>query len=185
MWLRKESNRLQDRNLYINDVVEFLMSQDKRLLTLWGDPMNGRSSILEKAIKIVIAHRPEIYIKRPMYQVHQIDMGNKPRSQICQEIVKVLNLQIKEPSIDLISEELSRKKMLLYFKDCKMLKEEENVRELFKILRQLNLNTQHSNAHVKTVVILSKKPKDQNREYEQQIEIPMMSPEGKCMFFIH
>lgn len=91
-WLWKESNRLQDRNLFINDVVEFLMSGDKRLLTLYGDPMNGRSSILEKAIKIVISHRPEIYIKKPIYQVHMIDMGGKPRSQICSEIVKVLNL---------------------------------------------------------------------------------------------
>lgn len=59
--MRKESSWLFDRNLNIHDIVEFLLSNNKGLLVLYGNALNGRSSIVHKAIKIVMAHRIGIY----------------------------------------------------------------------------------------------------------------------------
>lgn len=36
-WLRRESTWLFDRNMYIHDIVEFLLC-DFRLLCMWGEP---------------------------------------------------------------------------------------------------------------------------------------------------
>jgi hypothetical protein len=60
MWLRKESNWLYDRNLDIHTIVDFLLSQ-KRMLRIFGDQLSGRTAVMTRAIKIVMARNASTF----------------------------------------------------------------------------------------------------------------------------
>lgn len=176
-WLRRESSWLFDRNMYIHDIVENLLSESHRLLCLHGEPQNGRSSILYKAIKIVLAHNKAIF-KDMLYEVN---LENISKNTYVQKISDSLELSNPHAKIEHLYKDLQNKRCLIVFKDCQTLRNKANQEELMLILSKLIGQTTNE---VKFVVLLTKKSYYRNYDYEQVIRVDPMTRQGKILLFI-
>jgi ABC-type dipeptide/oligopeptide/nickel transport system ATPase component len=128
-WLRKESNWLYDRNIEINDIVTFLIGT-KRLLTVVGEQSSGRTAVITKAIKIVMARNGSKFRDG----VFEVDLENIGMPSIIKKISDTLGLSNPFPKEDSLIRDLIKKDLLIVFTDCQMTSRKKTQLEILKLI---------------------------------------------------
>jgi hypothetical protein len=119
-WLRKDSNWLYDRNIEIHTIVDFLLSQ-KRMLRIFGDQLSGRTAVITRAIKIVMARNASTFRDG----VFMVDLENLGFSSVITRISESLRLNNPFPKEESLCRDLVDKKSLVIFSDCQMTSSEK------------------------------------------------------------